>query len=274
MSTIQQMLTIAGTEITTDEAGRFNLNTLHRASGLGANKAPAQWQRTQTAKDLVVALDSDMQNCTSPINAVKGNSEGVHQGTFAHELLAVSYAGWISPTFQLKVNQAFIDLRSGRISSALPDFSDEVAAARAWADQREKTKVLEIEDQKKTEKIAKLENYFQKGMTMAAFAKTLNGVNSHEISNFCAESLNWTFNESRSGNSKRWRVRSHVRDVYLTETGRPIGQHGDEAFIKHEVKLLQKGAQKLYELYLEGGLPMKKTWNGELTHLKITAVAA
>ncbi|HAX5210387.1 TPA: KilA-N domain-containing protein, partial [Escherichia coli] len=33
---------------------------------------------------------------------------------FAHELLAVEYAGWISPVFRLHVNQTFIDYRTGK----------------------------------------------------------------------------------------------------------------------------------------------------------------
>jgi phage antirepressor YoqD-like protein len=85
------------------------VNSLHRASGLGANKAPAQWLRIQAAKDLVQEL-IDMQICTSPIASAKG---GVGQGTFAHELLAIEYAGWISPSFRIKVNQTFIDHKTG-----------------------------------------------------------------------------------------------------------------------------------------------------------------
>ncbi|CDH18886.1 conserved hypothetical protein [Xenorhabdus bovienii str. kraussei Quebec] len=38
---------------------------------------------------------------------------GASPGTYAHELIAVSYAGWIRPDFQLDVNQAFIDFKSG-----------------------------------------------------------------------------------------------------------------------------------------------------------------
>lgn len=47
---------ICGVEITTDRAGRYNLNALHRASGLGAHKAPAQWLRTLSAKQLIEEL--------------------------------------------------------------------------------------------------------------------------------------------------------------------------------------------------------------------------
>lgn len=90
---------ICGVEITTDRAGRYNLNALHRASGLGAHKAPAQWLRTLSAKQLIEELEKEtMQNCIVSF-------EGRGGGTFAHELLAVEYAGWISPAFRLKVNQ-------------------------------------------------------------------------------------------------------------------------------------------------------------------------
>lgn len=102
---------IAGVEITTDAEGRFNLNALHKASGLGENKAPAQWLRTQSAKDLVAEV-SDMHICTSPISSSKG---GQSQGTYANELLAIAYASWISPSFHLQVNQVFLDYRTGKL---------------------------------------------------------------------------------------------------------------------------------------------------------------
>lgn len=102
---------VAGVTVTTDKEGRFNLNALHKASGLNPSKAPSQWLRTQTTQDLIKEI-TDMQICTSPINTIKG---GINQGTFAHELLAVSYAGWISPAFQLQVNQVFIDYKTGSI---------------------------------------------------------------------------------------------------------------------------------------------------------------
>ncbi|HGJ5890851.1 MAG TPA: phage antirepressor KilAC domain-containing protein [Arsenophonus apicola] len=108
---------IAGIEINTDTEGRFNLNALHKASGTSTNKAPAQWLRTQSAKDLVQEL-TDVQKCTSPINAVKG---GVNQGTFAHELLAIEYAGWISPKFRLMVNQTFLDFKAGKLAPVVID---------------------------------------------------------------------------------------------------------------------------------------------------------
>ncbi|MEA9439997.1 phage antirepressor KilAC domain-containing protein [Aeromonas caviae] len=114
---------IAGVEITTDEAGRFNLNALHRASGTGDHKRPSKWLATEQAKALIEELQKNLSpnlgfgknvlDTEIPVSVIKG---GVSPGTFAHELLAISYAGWISPAFQLQVNQVFLDYRTGRLS--------------------------------------------------------------------------------------------------------------------------------------------------------------
>lgn len=111
MSNVNQLPVIAGVEITTDTEGRFNLNALHRASGLGSHKAPSQWMRTQQAKDLInLAESKTMQICIVSV-------EGRCGGTFAHENLAIEYAGWISAGFRWEVNQTFSDYKSGKLAS-------------------------------------------------------------------------------------------------------------------------------------------------------------
>lgn len=108
---------IAGVQITVDQEGRYNLNALHKASGLGANKAPAQWLRTQGARELSEEIEKEtVQICIV-------SAEGRNGGTFAHELLAISYAGWISPAFQLQVNQTFLDYRSGKLQKTVVELS-------------------------------------------------------------------------------------------------------------------------------------------------------
>lgn len=108
---LNSMPVIAGVEITTDEVGRFNLNTLHQASKLGPEKAPSKWLRNKQAQELV----SEVEKQTGQICIV--SVEGRNGGTFAHELLAISYAGWISPAFQLQVNQVFLDYRTGKLTT-------------------------------------------------------------------------------------------------------------------------------------------------------------
>ncbi|MCL7941235.1 KilA-N domain-containing protein [Halomonas sp. ATCH28] len=118
---------IAGHEITTDERGRFNLNAIHRAGGGEGRKRPSMWIQNQQTKELIQELEAQSRNSCfgnadgqgqdknpglAPLNTIRG---GAYAGTYAHELLAISYAGWISPKFQLQVNQVFLDYRMGRL---------------------------------------------------------------------------------------------------------------------------------------------------------------
>ncbi|CDH00791.1 KilA-N domain-containing protein [Xenorhabdus bovienii] len=103
---------IAGVEITTDSEGRFNLNALHKASGGENAKRPSLWLNNKQVQELIDELSKNSCLGQEVIKSVRG---GTTPGTFAHELLAVSYAGWISPSFQLQVNQTFIDYRSGKL---------------------------------------------------------------------------------------------------------------------------------------------------------------
>ena len=98
-------LIIANTPIPVDADNRINLNALHRASGLGESKEPNKWLKLKSTKELVIELEATEGSCGRTINSIKG---GNAPGTFAHQLLAISYAGWISPAFQLQVNQVFL----------------------------------------------------------------------------------------------------------------------------------------------------------------------
>lgn len=144
---MNQLPVIAGVEITTDEQGRFNLNALHKASGSENAKRPSMWLANKQAQELLEELSRNSGLGQELINSVKGGSA---PGTFAHELLAVSYAGWISPAFQLKVNQVFLDYRNGRLQP-VPQF-DPAAALNDPATMRSlllgyTEKVLALEDQ-------------------------------------------------------------------------------------------------------------------------------
>ena len=155
----------------------------------------------------------------------------------------------------------------------LPDFSNPAAAARAWAEQYELGQVLAIENKQQQVQIESLESLFRQGMTIPQFCKMLNGVNVMKVSEHLEEK-SWIYNESRSGNSKRWRVASYARDRYLTEEQQQIGIHGHEPFIKFTPVLLQAGAVRLYQLYVKNELPMKKDWDGTFTQDKVIKGAA
>lgn len=147
MSNVIHLPVIAGVEITTDDSGRFNLNALHKAHlemnpDLHRNsKQPADWLKLEGTKDLIEAISNSEDLGICPVESKAGR----YGGSFAHELLAVSYAGWISPAFQLQVNQTFIDYRTGKLQQpALPQSLPEAlryAAELAEANQAMKPKV-------------------------------------------------------------------------------------------------------------------------------------
>lgn len=132
----------------------------------------------------------------------------------------------------------------------------------------ERAEAAALENKTLTATVASLEKHFTKGMTIPAFCKALNGVNTSKMMWWAFE-RDWVFNEQRDPDKDpRWRVASYARDKYLTEDQTQIAPHGKDSFTKFTPVLLEKGCHRLYQLYMKGELPMKKTWNGERSHDK------
>jgi phage regulator Rha-like protein len=131
--------------------------------------------------------------------------------------------------------------------------------------------LLTAQVEQQATKIHSMENLFKEGMTHTQFCKGLNGVNVMQVGKFL-EGRSWLYNESKSG--LRMRVASYARDKYMTEHQHEVTPHGKEPFVSFTPVLLKKGAARLYDLYLAGELPMKKTWDGLFTHDKALKGAA
>lgn len=106
---------ICGVDINTDAEGRYNLNSLHKASGGDNAKRPSLWLANKQAQELIDELSKNSCLGQDVVKSVRG---GTSPGTFAHELLAVEYAGWISASFRLQVNQTFLDFKAGKLQTA------------------------------------------------------------------------------------------------------------------------------------------------------------
>ncbi len=134
---------VAGVEIPQDKQGRLNLNVLHRASMQATHKAPNRWLSTDTTKELIEEIRQtpieEFGVFVEPVEVTRG---GTTPGTYVHRLLAISYAGWISPKFQLKVNQAFIYQHVGSAKSAVPQSLPE--ALRMAAELAEQNETLRV----------------------------------------------------------------------------------------------------------------------------------
>ena len=113
---------IAGISITVDKEGRYNLNALHKASGGEKKNNPSYWLSLQGTQELILELEQQLSDTEISVSVVQSIKGGINQGTFAHELLAVSYAGWISPKFQLMVNQVFLDYKKGELKNIQKPF--------------------------------------------------------------------------------------------------------------------------------------------------------
>lgn len=258
----QNVPVICDVEITTDAAGRFNLNALHKASGSEKKNGPSYWLALESTKQLIVELEKQ----TTEISVV--TVEGRNGGTFAHELLAVEYAGWISPAYRLQVNQTFLDYKTGKLAPtniSLPNFDDPIAAAEAWVEARKAERLAIGYVERQARYINKLEGHLANGITPVQFCKQLNGVNIRMVNAFLEE-RNWLYDDQPKAKHPRWRVKHYARDQYLTERPGQIEQEDGEIRDTYKPLLKPKGAAWIYRHYLNGEFPMKKTWNGEYTH--------
>lgn len=106
----QKRIDVAGVHIAQDEAGRFCLNDLHRASGAEKRNGPSYWLETQQATELAAELE------TTGIPVVR--KEGRSGGTFVCKEMVYAYAMWISPRFHLQVIRTFDAVVTGALAPA------------------------------------------------------------------------------------------------------------------------------------------------------------
>lgn len=149
----------------------------------------------------------------------------------------------------------------------LPNMSDPITLARAWADAMEAKQQAEAISHQQAEYIEHLESLFTDGLSPVQFCKRLNGVNTSKVSAWLV-SANWLYDDNPDGRSAQWRVRSYARDKYLTEKSSKVSPNSAVSFTTYQPVLLREGAIWIYKNYLKGKLPMKVTWNGSFTHDK------
>lgn len=138
---LRQQLQIGNQFITVD-GGMVSLNDLHRLSGGEDRHVPAKWLRLDHTKELVSVLIDQQRNLLILPDVQKWTSEKINdlgdfpqviktvnsftqqQGTFVCRELAIDYAMWVSPAFELQVIHAYLhskDAEVQRLRSALTD---------------------------------------------------------------------------------------------------------------------------------------------------------
>ena len=96
-------ITVFGTNIRKDAEGRFSLNDLHKAA-MDKGYATASQRPGNFIKSVKSFLDALNENAT--VVAIQKQA-GKGGGTYASELVALRYAGWISSSVEVEVYKTF-----------------------------------------------------------------------------------------------------------------------------------------------------------------------
>ncbi|EMW7330386.1 ORF6N domain-containing protein [Escherichia coli] len=163
-----------------------------------------------------------------------------------------------------KMEQAYFR-KATPSSNTIPDFDDPIAAAEAWIEAKKSERLALGYAERQARYISKLESHLADGITPVQFCKQLNGVNTRQINAFLEE-RNWLYDDRPEAMYPRWRVKAYARGQYLTERSGQVEQENGEMREIFKPLPKKKGAAWLYRHYLNGELPMKKTWDGQFTH--------
>ena len=111
------IMKIDNLKIKMDAEGRYCLNDLHKAA-MASNKAvssqrPGNFLKSSSINSFVQTL-TDATKIASVVT-IKGGRE---QGTYADELVAIRYAAWIDPVFEIKVYESFQQSKKSQIELA------------------------------------------------------------------------------------------------------------------------------------------------------------
>lgn len=108
-----------------------SLNDLCALAGSPKNQSPYEWSRLPTTVQLIENLSENLHTTKSRIYKVSKARADRGGGTWAHKLLAVEYAGYLSPELKLKINDTFLRAEAGDVTLAA-----EIAERASPEDQR------------------------------------------------------------------------------------------------------------------------------------------
>lgn len=113
---------VNGVSVRVDSEGRYSLNDLHAAAVLKGeateSQRPNKFIRNASVKRFVTALDSRGQKSRlEQKQSLKVVNGGADNGVWAAELLAIRYAAWIKPEFEIRVYETFREAMLSGISS-------------------------------------------------------------------------------------------------------------------------------------------------------------
>lgn len=124
------LIQVSGVTVRRDADGRYSLNDLHKAAMANGKATESQRPGNFLLSDSVQAFAqvlTDAKNLASVVS-VKG---GTNQGTYADELVAIRYAAWIDPVFEVQVYQTFQAVQHAKAEAIHADALRRAARERA-----------------------------------------------------------------------------------------------------------------------------------------------
>lgn len=140
---------LRGTAVNDDGHGFLSLNDIWGLAEKPASKAPSDWKRLPTTRDLISAANQNMgKSHIKPKNTDNSaiyTKRGKGGGTYAHPVLALAYAEYLEASLGVEVREVYLRFRGGDpllADEALQKAGDE---ANRWAAQRAMSRVLRNE---------------------------------------------------------------------------------------------------------------------------------
>lgn len=138
-----QDLVLRGRSIKEDATGYICLNDLHDLSELPETKSPTKWRSLPTTRELEKALTENSRFsaiiANSPTKSAAYSKRGRSGGTFAHHILALAYAEYLSPHLAIEVKDTYIRLRSADVEF-IGEVLKKADEARKWQGTRDASK--------------------------------------------------------------------------------------------------------------------------------------
>lgn len=120
--TVENAFPLRGKKIKVDAEGFVCLNDIQTAAGYSTNKRPIDWQRLEATNALIIAT---YERVTGKSRSQGYRISEVYRatalGTWAHPILAASYAGYLKPELEVEMREIWL-----RFKSADPTLADEV----------------------------------------------------------------------------------------------------------------------------------------------------
>ncbi len=234
-------LTVAGTRVRRDAAGRYCLNDLHRAAGGEARHQPAFFARRKETAELIGELGASA-NSQTPLATV---NSGIDNGTYAAKELVYAYAMWISPAFHLAVIRAYDSLLTSP-PAIEPIKLTRADLARMVLDAEAEIAQLQHQVEEAAPKVAALERISEAsaGATSITTAAKAIGLKPKALFDWLRANL-WIYRRTGSAvwNAYQHRLASGVLEHKVTTVSRA---DGSEKAV-HQVLVTPKGLAKLAE---------------------------